>query len=151
VGQAFSHRLRVRYAECDPQGVVFNAHYLAYLDTNTNELLRAALGSYQTMLDRGVDIVVVEAQLRFLAPARFEDELKLEIEVSRLGNTSLTTRHRISRDGTPVAEGMLRHVMVDPTALTKKEIPSWLRQQLDPWTVEETGEAPAEESGEASA
>lgn len=143
MGRPFRHQLRVRYAECDPQGVVFNAHYLAYFDTNINELLRAALGSYQAMLDRDLDIVVAEAQVRFLAPARFEDELTLEIVVSRLGATSITTRHRISHDGDLVAQGTLRHVMVDPRTLTKKEIPAWLRQQLDPWTVEAADEAPA--------
>jgi len=137
VGQPFTHRLRVRYAECDPQGVVFNAHYLAYLDTNINELLRAALGSYQAMLDRDVDIVVAEAQIQFRAPARFEDELDLSIAISRLGETSITTVHRIERDRALLAEGMLRHVMVDRQALSKTKIPDWLREKLAPWTVGE--------------
>jgi acyl-CoA thioester hydrolase len=141
VGQPFTHQLRVRYAECDPQGVVFNAHYLAYFDTNINELLRAALGSYQAMLDRDVDIVVAEAQVRFREPARFEDELSLSIAVSRLGETSLTTRHRIERDGALLAEGMLRHVMVDRPSLSKTAIPDWLREKLAPWTVEQPEEA----------
>ena len=117
----------MRYAECDPQGVVFNAHYLAYFDTNINELLRAALGSYQAMLDRDVDIVVAEAQVRFRAPARFEDELTLAIAVTRLGETSITTMHRLSRDGDLLAEGILRHVMVDRQTLQKTAIPDWLR------------------------
>ena len=141
VGEPFTHPLRVRYAECDPQGVVFNAHYLAYFDTNINELLRAALGSYQAMLDRDIDIVVAEAQVRFRAPARFEDELTLAIAVSRLGETSITTTHRISRGEDLVAEGMLRHVMVDRQTLTKTAIPNWLREKLDPWVVEQ-GEVP---------
>jgi acyl-CoA thioester hydrolase len=135
MGEPFSHHLRVRYAECDPQGVVFNAHYLAYFDTNINELLRAALGSYQAMLDRDVDIVVAEAQVRFRAPARFEDLLRLEIAVAHLGTTSITTSHRISRDGDLVAEGSLRHVMVGRQTLTKTAIPDWLREKLAPWTV----------------
>ena len=58
--------LRVRYGECDLQGVVFNAHYLAYFDIGMTELWRAALGGYQAMIDRGLDMVVVEAQLHFL-------------------------------------------------------------------------------------
>jgi acyl-CoA thioester hydrolase len=140
VGQPFRHQLRVRYAECDPQGVVFNAHYLAYFDTNINELLRHALGSYQAMLDRDVDIVVAEAQLRFRAPARFEDQLTLEIAVEQLGTTSIITSHRISRDGELVAEGTLRHVMVDRETLTKTPIPDWFREQLGPWTVEQLEE-----------
>lgn len=135
VGEPFRHQLRVRYAETDAQGVVFNAHYLAYFDTNINELLRAALGSYQTMLDRGVDIVVAEAQVRFRAPARFEDELTLEITVARLGTTGITTEHRISHDGQLVAEGTLRHVMVDRQTMDKTPIPAWLREQLAPWIV----------------
>jgi acyl-CoA thioester hydrolase len=136
VGEPFRHQLRVRYAECDPQGVVFNAHYLAYLDTNINELLRTALGSYQALLDRDVDIVVAEAQIRFRAPAHFEELLALEIGVSRLGKSSITTRHRISRDDQLVAEGMLRHVMVDRPTLTTTPIPDWLRERLAPWTIE---------------
>jgi acyl-CoA thioester hydrolase len=136
VGEPFRHQLRVRYAECDPQGVVFNAHYLAYLDTNINELLRTALGSYQALLDRDVDIVVAEAQIRFRAPAHFEELLALEIEVSRLGESSITTQHRISRDDQLVAEGMLRHVMVNRQTLTKTPIPDWLRERLAPWTIE---------------
>ena len=62
---AFRHRLRVRYVECDAQGVVFNAHYLAYFDIGITELWREALGSYQDMLDAGVDVVVAEAGVRF--------------------------------------------------------------------------------------
>jgi acyl-CoA thioester hydrolase len=136
VGEAFRHQLRVRYAECDPQGVVFNAHYLAYFDTNINELLRAALGSYQAMLDRGVDLVVAEAQLQFRAPARFEEQLTLEIGLARLGTTSITSEHRITRDGDLLVEGVTRHVVVDPRTLGKTPIPPWLRSQLQPWTLE---------------
>src|SRR5207248_2363281 len=86
VGEPFRHRLRVRYAECDPQGVVFNAHYLAYFDTSITELWRAAFGSYQAMLERGVDVVVAEAQVRFRSPARFDEQLTLEIAITQLGN-----------------------------------------------------------------
>jgi acyl-CoA thioester hydrolase len=136
VGEPFRHQVRVRYAECDPQGVVFNAHYLAYFDTSITELWRTALGGYQAMLDRGVDVVVAEAQVRFRAPARFDDVLTLEISIRRLGNTSITSAHRIVHDGELVVEGTLRHVLVDRPALTKTAIPDWLRDGLAPWVVE---------------
>lgn len=136
MGEPFTHTLRVRYAECDPQGVVFNAHYLAYFDASITELWRAALGSYQAMIDRGVDLVVAEAQLRFRTPARFDDELGLEVAVTRMGNTSITSAHRISRGEELVVEGTLRHVTVEPAALGKTPIPDWLRDRLGPWTLE---------------
>jgi acyl-CoA thioester hydrolase len=136
MGRPFSHLLRVRYAECDPQGVVFNAHYLAYFDASITELWRAAFGGYQVMLDRGVDIVVAEAQLRYRAPARFDDELTLEVAIAHLGTTSIIEHHSISRDGELLVEGALRHVTVDRETLTKTPMPDWVREGLAPWCVE---------------
>jgi acyl-CoA thioester hydrolase len=138
VGEPFVHKLRVRYGECDVQGVVFNAHYLAYFDTSINELWRTAYGSYQTMLDDGLDIVLAEARLRFLRPARFEDELELAVAVTHLGNTSLRTLHSVRCAGELLAEGELRHVMVQRGSALKTPIPAWMRDGLAPWTVAES-------------
>jgi acyl-CoA thioester hydrolase len=137
VGAPFAHTLRVRYGECDAQGVVFNAHYLAYFDVSITELWRAAFGSYAAMVDRGVDIVVGEAHLRFRAPARFDQELTLEVVIARLGRTSILSHHTILHEGRTLVEGSLRHVLVELPALTKTEIPEWARSALAPWTVAE--------------
>jgi acyl-CoA thioester hydrolase len=137
MGRPFTHQIRVRFAECDPQGVVFNAHYLAYFDIGITELWRAAFGSYQTMIDRGVDMVVAEAQLSFSQPARFDDQLTLEVGVTKLGNTSILTRHQIWRDGQQLVGGRMRHVLVELPALSKTAIPEWAREGLAPWVVEE--------------
>jgi acyl-CoA thioester hydrolase len=136
MGAPFVHSLRVRYAECDAQGVVFNAHYLAYFDISITELWRAAFGSYDAMVERGVDVVVAEAQLRFRSAGRFDDELTLEIEVARLGDTSITSNHRVLRDGELLVEGVTRHVTVDRQTMTKTPIPDWVRNGLAPWVVE---------------
>jgi acyl-CoA thioester hydrolase len=135
MGRPFVHRLRVRYAECDRQGVVFNAHYFAYFDLAMTELWRAAMGRYDTMIERGIDMVVAEAQARFFDSARFDDEIDLEVAVERLGTTGATTRHRVVRDGDVLVEGMLRHVFVDPETLDKTPIPDWLREALEPYSV----------------
>jgi acyl-CoA thioester hydrolase len=136
VGEPFTHTMRVRYAECDLQGVVFNAHYLAYVDVAITELWRSAFGGYQEMLERGVDVVVAEAQLRFHASARFDDELTLEVAVTRLGTTSIVSRHRILRGEELLVECTIRHVLVDLPTLTKKDIPDWARERLAPWVAE---------------
>jgi acyl-CoA thioester hydrolase len=141
MGEAFSHGLRVRYAECDPQGVVFNAHYLAYFDASITELWRAAFGGYRVMMDRGVDLVVAEAQLRFRTPARFDDELTLEVAMTRMGNTAITSNHRIGQGDELVVEGTLRHVVVDLETLSKTPIPGWIREGLAPWTIEQAEQA----------
>jgi acyl-CoA thioester hydrolase len=136
VGEPFTHHLRVRYAECDPQGVVFNSHYLAYFDTSLTELWRAAFGGYQSMIERGLDVMVLEAQLRFRSPARFDELLALQIAVTNLGNTSIASSHRIIRDGEPVVEGTMMHVLVELSTLKKTPIPDWMRGQLAPWVAE---------------
>ncbi len=140
MGQPLSHHLRVRYAECDPQGVAFNSHYLVYFDTSLTELWRAAFGGYRAVMDRGLDVVVAEAQLRFRAPARFDELLTLEMSVTRLGETSITSAHRISREADLIVEGVMRHVLVDLSTLTKTPVPEWIREGLAPWTVEERQE-----------
>jgi acyl-CoA thioester hydrolase len=135
MGEPFGYPLRVRYSECDMQGVVFNGHYLAYFDISMTELWRAAFGSYQAMTDRGIDLVVAEARVGYRSPARFDDQLWIEIAVSSLGRTSVTTSHKVSREDTLIAEGEMRHVFVDAETLQKSEIPDWARSGLKAWTV----------------
>jgi len=133
---AFRHRLRVRYVECDAQGVVFNAHYLAYFDIGITELWREALGSYQDMLDAGVDVVVAEAGIRFRDGLRFDDEFDLVMTISRLGETSMTTDFRVERAGGELcAEGELRHVFVKAGMTEKIPIPDDIRAGLEPYTA----------------
>jgi acyl-CoA thioester hydrolase len=131
----FVHELRVRYGECDPQGIVFNANYLLYFDVAFTELWRAAIGPWQEMVQRGVDAVVAEAGLRFRAPARYDDVLALEARVVDLGRTSLTTQIDVVRDGQTLVEGTLRHVTVDVQTWEKTAIPHWVREGLRPYVV----------------
>ena len=129
------HPLRVRYGECDPQGVVFDAHYLAWFDIALTELWRAALGSYDAMVQRGVDVVVAEATVRYLSPARFDDELELQITIASLGTSSIVSEHTIVRGEETLARGTTRHVAVASPELTKTAIPDWLRASLQPWVL----------------
>jgi acyl-CoA thioester hydrolase len=131
VAEPFRHRFRVRYAECDAQSVVFNAHYFAYFDLALTELFRAVFGGYESMLERQVDLVVGEASARFLAPARFDDELEVAVSVTRLGTTGVTTRYELLRDGQLLVEGTLRHVVVNLGTHAKAPIPDWMREGLE--------------------
>jgi acyl-CoA thioester hydrolase len=133
MAEPFRHTLRVRYAECDPQGVLFNANYLAYVDHTITELWRAAYGGYEVMLGRGVDIVVAEANLRFLGSARFDEEITVEATVVNMGNTSITTAYRFTRAGETILEATMRHVFVERGTATKTPMPDWAREGLAPW------------------
>jgi acyl-CoA thioester hydrolase len=133
VSEPFRHRLRVRYNECDPQGVVFNANYLTYFDITITELWRE-LGGYQAMVEAGADVVVAEARVRYLGPLRFDDEFEVVARLTRLGETSMTTELMVERGGEPVAEGELRHVFIAPGG-GKAPIPEAVRAGLERFAV----------------
>ena len=129
----FRHRIRVRYSECDLQGVVFNANYLTYLDEAMTELWRESVeGGYGAMVDAGADMVVAEANLRYLSPARFDDEIDVEAVITRLGTTGMTTALRVLRDDQPLVEAELRHVFVHAREGGKMPMPDFVRRGLEP-------------------
>ena len=142
MGAPFVHELRVRYGECDPQGIVFNANYLMYFDVAFTELWRAGVGPWQEMVTRGVDAVVANANVDFRGPARFDDVLQLEARVTRLGRTAITTEIDVIRDGELLVAGRLRHVCVATDTWRKTDIPDWVRDGLRPFAAQDA-ESPA--------
>jgi acyl-CoA thioester hydrolase len=127
---AHLHQLRVRYGECDPQGIVFNANYLLYFDVSFTELWREAVGPWQEMVKQGVDAVVAHADLDFRQPARYDDVLSLRAEVVRLGRTAITTEIDVLRGEELLVAGRLRHVCVSTSTWQKTELPDWVRDGL---------------------
>jgi len=136
MAEPYVHHLRVRYGECDPQGIVFNANYLLYFDVAFTELWRAAVGPWLEMTERGVDAVVAEANLNFHAPARFDDELALRAQIVRLGRTAITTEIDVLREHELLVRGRLRHVCVATDTWRKTPLPSWIREGLAPFALE---------------
>lgn len=132
VSQPFVHRHRVRYVECDMQGIVFNAHYYTWMDVAHFELIREVIGPLDQLHSLGVDVVVAESSARYLAPARFDDEVDIEVRLEGLTTSSMSTTYTFRRGATTLVEGRVRHVAVDPTALTKAPWPEAVRAALAP-------------------
>src|SRR5262249_36567577 len=103
---------------------------LAYFDVAVTELWREAIGPWEAMVERGYDVVVAEANLRFRAPARFDDVIVLGARVAEMGVTSLHLELDIRRDGELLVEGRLRQVFVAAKTWGKAEIPGWARKPL---------------------
>ena len=135
----FRHRLRVRFNECDPQGVVFYANYLMYVDVAMTEFWREAIGGYAAMRESGTDVMVAEATLRYRESARFDDEVDVVMWVTRLGTSSVVSGYTLARaaDGAVLVEGELRQVFVDGGTYEKSPMPDPVREGLDRYRVEE--------------
>lgn len=97
----FSFPIRVRYVECDMQRRAFNAHYLTWFDMAHAELLSEALGRrFAELINAGSDVVAAECGIRYMAPAHFDDELEIEVELEPPSTSSLTSHFTVRRGAT---------------------------------------------------
>lgn len=126
-------RTVVRYAECDPQGVVFNAHYLTYFDCTINEAFRhSGIDWLEQMHASGCDVQLVKSLIEYRKPLRFDESIVCQARVARLGNSSVTWQLAIHGDtGDDLrASGEIVWVYADLKAGESRPLPAWLREQL---------------------
>lgn len=131
------HRLRVRWAEVDAQRIVFNPHYLMYLDTAFTEYWRALAIPYDmipTLL--GGDMYVKKSTLEYHGSARLDDLLDVGVKCQRIGNSSLLFVGAIFRGDTLLVSSELVYVFADPATQTPRPVPAVLR---DLFTAFEAG------------
>src|SRR5688572_33256562 len=83
-------QFRVRYGETDRMGVVYHAEYLAWCEMGRTEYIRSRGMSYADMERRGVPLVVAQASIRYHAPARYDDMIRVSTVLSELGSCGLT-------------------------------------------------------------
>jgi len=124
---AFRHAIRVRYGECDQQGVVFNAHYLAYVDDALEQWMRTALGAvYLT----GFDVMLKKATVEWSSPARHLDELVLTPAVTRWGTASFDVTVEGAVDDRRVFTATILYVSVRPGSHEPVPVPDGVRATL---------------------
>lgn len=128
---AFTEPLRVRWGECDIQGIVFNPHYLAYADVAMTEYLRWAGFPYpEALLPYGADIFAVSSKVDFRSPAKFDDLLTLGVRVQRIGNTSMVFRIAIFRDEDLLSEVETTYVCATPDERRPVSVPQPFRDAV---------------------
>ena len=127
----FSHSLRVRWAEVDRQGIVFNGHYLLYFDIGITEYWRAIGYPYpDALLAEGSDMFVKKASLEYHGPAHYDDLLDVLVRVARIGRTSLQFLLEIHRGETHLIEGEIIYVNADPSTRKPTPVAAFLREAI---------------------
>ncbi len=131
--EEFCYLLRVRYAECDAQKVVFNGKYVEYIDIAVTEFIRVTLGSYEELNALGIDYQVVSVTVNWKAPAHFDEVLAIHVQLQKMGNTSFTLDIGFYnyQTKTLVATGQITYVLVNPKEHNKKPIPADMRAILE--------------------
>lgn len=115
----FLHSLRVRWAEVDLQGIVFNGHYLTYFDVAFTEYWRATgLPDVIAQASEGRELFARKATLEYLAPARFDDVIDIGVRCSGFGRTSMRFAIEIHCGDAHLVSGEIIYVYAD-TAIRK--------------------------------
>ena len=106
-------RIRVRYAETDQMGMVYYANYLVWMEVGRSDFCRESGFSYRDLeREEQAFLTVVEANCRYLAPARYDDEIRVETELTRVRSRTIEFSYRIMRPPTLLAEGRTVHVVI---------------------------------------
>lgn len=106
---------RVRYGETDQMGVVYHAEYLVWCEMGRTELMRSLGLAYADLERRGTRLAVAEATLRYHAPARYDDMVRVETTLARLGSRAITFDYvvRLAATGTRLATAQTTLVAMD--------------------------------------
>lgn len=125
----YRYRTRVRYGECDQQGIAFNANYMAYMDDATEQWI-SGLAPDGRFLSLDWDWMVVRAVLEWKSPARFGEMLEIAVGVVRYGATSFDVGHIGRVDGRLVFSARTVCVSCVPVTLEKCPIPGRIKALL---------------------
>ncbi len=127
----FFHALRVRWVEVDLQQIVFNGHYLMYLDTAMGDYWRAIALPYQdTMRALEGDLYVVKSGLEYKVSAEYDDLLHVGLRCARVGNSSIQFEAGVFRGPQLLVKGELVYVWANPQTKTSMPVPQVLRDTM---------------------
>lgn len=130
--------LRIRWADCDPAGIVFYPRYFEMFDTCTTALFERALGMTKFQFLTAYDFAgypMVDTRAKFLAPTRFGDDVVIETTATELRRASFDIHHKLSKGGVLSVEGFETRVWVgrdpaDPNRIRSQPIPPEVVEKL---------------------
>lgn len=95
-----SSTLRVRYAETDQMGVVYHSHYLVWCEMGRTDYIRALGKTYAELEREGVGLAVADASIRYHAPARYDDRIRVETTLDSVRSRAITFDYVITNADT---------------------------------------------------
>ncbi|MDP3275489.1 MAG: thioesterase family protein [Deltaproteobacteria bacterium] len=107
-------RMRVHYAEVDRMGFLHHSNHLRYFERGREEFCRRRAAGYRELEDAGVLVVVVDVQLSYKTPLRYEDIADLHVHLAEVRHATLTFAYELRRvsDNALAATGRTRHAFV---------------------------------------
>jgi acyl-CoA thioester hydrolase len=126
-----AHPMRVRWAEVDRQGIVFNGHYLMYFDCGITEYWRAIGTPYpEGLAEHGSDLYVVKATVEYHGSAEYDDMIEVCVRVASIGRSSVRFAIEIHRGEARLVSGEVVYVNADPATRKSAPVPGFLREAI---------------------
>ena len=125
-GYPFEHRVRVRFAETDAQGIAHHASFLVWFEVARVAYLERHAGGYQSIRDRGIEALTTEVHVRYHRAASFDDRLTVWARCVDVRGARFRYEYRVERDGEHVAEGHTGHATVERETYRPTRVPDWL-------------------------
>ena len=126
--------LKVRFGDVDLAGIVYFPRFLHYCHVGMEDYFSQVLGiDYdRLLLEHRLAFPTVHIDIDFLRPLKYGEEVEIEMEIKKIGNTSVEWRYGIFRMGEPDAIAQSRQVTVctDLDTFEKIPFPDWLRERL---------------------
>ena len=128
----FSHRIEVRFRDCDAMGHVNNAVYFTYFE-QARIVLADTLGLRRSLEQAGLGLILAHASCDYRAQVVFGDTVDIGVAVTAIGRSSFTGEYEIRRvkDDSVVATGKSVQVVFDYTAGKTIVIPDVFREKLE--------------------
>lgn len=125
-------RQKIRYSDCDPQGIVFNGNYARYWDDAVTDWFEEAGFGGEELGGIGTDVVTARLEMDFRAAATLGDVVETTMAVERFGNTSMTVAVETKRvsDDVVVVAGRAVYVFVDPGDFRPAPVPEAIKERL---------------------
>ncbi len=126
-----AYPMRVRWAEVDRQGIVFNGHYLMYFDCGITEYWRAIGTPYpEGLAEHGSDLYVVKATVEYQGSAEYDDMIDVCVRVASIGRSSVRFAIEIHRGDARLVSGEVVYVNADPATRKSAPVPAFLREAI---------------------
>ena len=133
-GQSFEAQntsdIRVRVADTDMMGVVYNSEYLVWFEIGRTEWMRDRGLTYAEVEARGYSLPVTEATFKVRAPGRYDDLLSIETRIGTVRTRQIVFTYRILRGRELLVEGQTIHVPVRHADGRAVNLPVWLSERL---------------------
>ena len=129
-GYAFSHTVRVRFAETDAQAIAHHASYVVWLEEARVAYLAAYAGGYQAIRDHGIEALTTGVHVEYDRAAAFDDVLTIWVRCAEIRGARFRYEYLVERDGERVASGWTTHATVDAATHRPTRVPAWFVERV---------------------